>query len=143
MPAISDIQQKPRVAGEQQPVQPARVQKFDDWYYRCINGKAADGAATTHCEVTQIATVKQGDQDANILTLAIAKTTSVPVASNKKNARQQANELVLTAHFPRRARSDVALRRFPQGLGSAPSQARCSRSRRGGRLRLDAGSNTD
>ena len=46
-------------------------------------------------------------------------------------------------HFPRRARSDVALRRFfPKGLGSAPSQARCSRSRRG-RLRLDAGSNTD
>jgi invasion protein IalB len=101
-PANPDVQQKPVAAagGEQQSAPQARVQKFDDWYYRCIDGKAADGAATTHCEVAQIATVKQGDQDVNILTLAIAKTTDAPVASNKKDTKQQTGELVLTALVP-------------------------------------------
>ncbi|NTG62253.1 invasion associated locus B family protein, partial [Agrobacterium rhizogenes] len=41
-------------AGQTQPAPQARVQKFDDWYYRCIDGKAADGSAATHCEVAQI-----------------------------------------------------------------------------------------
>ncbi|CCM78876.1 hypothetical protein BN77_p11571 [Rhizobium mesoamericanum STM3625] len=49
------------------------MQKFDDWYYHCIDDQAADRAVTTHCEVAQIATVKRGNRDANILTLAIAK----------------------------------------------------------------------
>jgi invasion protein IalB len=100
VPAVPDVQQPLGAAGAQQPVRPARVQKFDDWYYRCVDGKAADGAATAHCEVAQVATVKQGDQDVNILTLAIAKTTDATVASNKKPAKQQASELVLTALVP-------------------------------------------
>ncbi|MBB3571777.1 invasion associated locus B family protein [Rhizobium sp. BK491] len=87
-------------ASEQQPAPQARVQKFDDWYYRCIDGKAADGSATTNCEVAQIATVKQGDQDVNILTLAIAKVAGEPVTSNKKAAKQPASDLVLTALVP-------------------------------------------
>ncbi|AYG68679.1 MULTISPECIES: invasion associated locus B family protein [unclassified Rhizobium] len=87
-------------ASEQQPAPQARVQKFDDWYYRCIDGKAADGSTATHCEVAQIATVKQGDQDVNILTLAIAKATDAPVTSNKKAAKQPAGDLVLTALVP-------------------------------------------
>ncbi|NLS19402.1 invasion associated locus B family protein [Rhizobium sp. P40RR-XXII] len=87
-------------ASEQQPAPQARVQKFDDWYYRCIDGKAADGSTSTHCEVAQIATVKQGDQDVNVLTLAIAKATDAPAPSNKKAAKQPANDLVLTALVP-------------------------------------------
>ncbi|NTG94658.1 invasion associated locus B family protein, partial [Agrobacterium rhizogenes] len=70
-PANAGTQQSPAAtaAGQTQPAPQARVQKFDDWYYRCIDGKAADGSAATHCEVAQIATVKQGDQDVNVLTL--------------------------------------------------------------------------
>ncbi|WP_353619758.1 invasion associated locus B family protein [Rhizobium sp. ICMP 5592] len=75
------------------------MQKFDDWYYRCIDGKAADGAATTHCEVAQIATVKQGEQDVNVLTLAIAKADA-PAVSDKKAGKQPASDLVLTALVP-------------------------------------------
>ncbi|SCB51374.1 invasion associated locus B family protein [Rhizobium lusitanum] len=86
-------------AGEQQPAPQARVQKFDDWYYRCIDGKPADGSATTNCEVAQIATVKQGDQDVNILTLAVAKVPA-PTATDKKAAKQPASELVLTTLVP-------------------------------------------
>lgn len=101
-PAGTDAQQKPAEAvnGQQPPAPQARVQKFDDWYYRCIDSKAADGSAATHCEVAQIATVKQGDQDVNVLTLAIAKATDEPAASNKKSAKQPASELVLTALVP-------------------------------------------
>ncbi|SCB38867.1 invasion associated locus B family protein [Rhizobium hainanense] len=75
------------------------MQKFDDWYYRCIDGKAADGAALTSCEVAQIATVKQGDQDVNILTLAVAKVLA-PTATDKKATKQPASELVLTTLVP-------------------------------------------
>ena len=86
-------------ASEQQPAPQARVQKFDDWYYRCIDGKAQDGSVTTSCEVAQIATVKQGDQDVNILTLAVAKAPT-PTATDKKATKQPANELVLTTLVP-------------------------------------------
>ena len=101
-PTTPDAQQKPAEApaGQPQPAPQARVQKFDDWYYRCIDSKAADGSTATHCEVAQIATVKQGDQDVNILTLAIAKATDQPTASNKKSAKHPARELVLTALVP-------------------------------------------
>ncbi|MFB2566924.1 invasion associated locus B family protein [Rhizobium sp. IMFF44] len=84
---------------EQKPAPQARVQKFDDWYYRCIDGKAADGSAAESCEVAQIATVKQGDQDVNILTLAVAKVPA-PAATEKKTAKQPASELVLTTLVP-------------------------------------------
>jgi invasion protein IalB len=76
------------------------VQKFDDWYYRCIDGKAADGQTTTNCEVAQIATVKQGDQDVNILTLAIAKVPPTSSGSSQKVEKQPASELVLTTLVP-------------------------------------------
>ena len=86
-------------AGQQQPAPQARVQKFDDWYYRCVDGKAADGSATTSCEVAQIATVKQGEQSVNVLTLAIAKTpaTSTPT---QKGGKPVASDLVLTTVVP-------------------------------------------
>ncbi len=87
-------------AGEQQPAPQARVQKFDDWYYRCIDGKAADGAAATSCEVAQIATVKQGDQEVNILTLAVAKAPKAPPSTSQKAGKQPANELILTTLVP-------------------------------------------
>ncbi|NLS19055.1 invasion associated locus B family protein [Rhizobium sp. P40RR-XXII] len=84
---------------EQKQAPQARVQKFDDWYYRCIDGKAADGSALTNCEVAQIATVKQGDQDVNILTLAVAKVPA-PAATDKKTAKQSPADLVLTTLVP-------------------------------------------
>ncbi|AGB73039.1 MULTISPECIES: invasion associated locus B family protein [Rhizobium] len=84
---------------EQKPAPQARVQKFDDWYYRCIDGKAADGSAAESCEVAQIATVKQGDQDVNVLTLAVANVPA-PAATDKKGAKQPASELVLTTLVP-------------------------------------------
>ena len=84
---------------EQKPAPQARVQRFDDWYYRCIDGKAADGSSATHCEVAQIATVKQGEQDVNVLTLAIAKADA-PAAPKQKSTKQPASELVLTALVP-------------------------------------------
>ncbi|MBM7045766.1 invasion associated locus B family protein [Rhizobium lusitanum] len=85
--------------GQQQPAPQARVQKFEDWYYRCVDGKAADGSAITNCEVAQIATVKQGEQDVNILTLAIAKAPATP-APTQKSGKAAANDLVLTALVP-------------------------------------------
>ena len=100
-PSSIGVAQSPApAASAQQPAPQTRVQKFDDWYYRCIDGKAADGLTATHCEVAQIATVKQSNQDVNILTLAIAKTTDEPAASNKKAAKQPASDLVLTALVP-------------------------------------------
>lgn len=100
-PANAGAVQSPAPAAnvQQQPAPQARVQKFDDWYYRCVDGKAADGSATTNCEVAQIATVKQGDQDVNILTLAVAKVAA-PTATDKKTAKQPASELVLTTLVP-------------------------------------------
>ncbi|NTJ65334.1 invasion associated locus B family protein [Agrobacterium rhizogenes] len=99
-PSAGSAQSAAPQTEEQKPAPQARVQKFDDWYYRCIDGKAADGSATTNCEVAQIATVKQGDQDVNILTLAVAKVTDAPAPSNKKTAKQPAAELVLTTLVP-------------------------------------------
>ncbi|WP_309546673.1 invasion associated locus B family protein [Rhizobium rhizogenes] len=75
------------------------MQKFDDWYYRCIDGKAADGSATTNCEVAQIATVKQGDQDVNVLTFAIAKASATP-SPTQKGGKPTAGDLVLTTLVP-------------------------------------------
>ncbi|MGG6895058.1 MULTISPECIES: invasion associated locus B family protein [Rhizobium] len=91
---------KTPAASEQQPAPQARVQKFDDWYYRCIDGKAQDGSATASCEVAQIATVKQGDQDVNILTLAVAKTPVPASNPNQKGSKQPASELILTTLVP-------------------------------------------
>ncbi|MFS8116155.1 invasion associated locus B family protein [Rhizobium jaguaris] len=87
-------------AGQQQPAPQARVQKFDDWYYRCVDGKAADGSATTNCEVAQIATVKQGEQDVNILTLAIAKAPASAPVSPQKGSKTAQSDLVLTTLVP-------------------------------------------
>lgn len=67
--------------------------RFDDWYYRCVDVQAAEGKAISQCEVAQIAQVKQGEENVNVLTLAIAKTAS---ANNKKAG----NDLLLTALVP-------------------------------------------
>ncbi len=79
------------VAAETPAVQSTR---FDDWYYRCSDVKASDGKSVAQCEVAQIAQVKQGDQDVNVLTLAIAKTA--PEAGKKPSD----NDLLLTALVP-------------------------------------------
>jgi invasion protein IalB len=76
--------------------QQAHVTKFDDWYYRCVDGNAADGTAKSSCEVAQIATVKQGDQTVNVLTLAFAKTAD----GEQKSAKHNAPGLLLTTLVP-------------------------------------------
>jgi invasion protein IalB len=80
--------------------------RFDDWYYRCAEVKAADGKSVAQCEVAQIAQVKQGEENVNVLTLAIAKTA--PEAGKKPSD----NDLLLTALVP----LNVVL---PIGLGLA------------------------
>lgn len=80
--------------------------RFDDWFYRCVDVKAADSKAVQQCEVAQIAQVKQGEQDVNVLTLAIAKTA--PEAGKKPSG----DDLLLTALVP----LNVVL---PIGLGLA------------------------
>lgn len=80
--------------------------RFDDWYYRCAEVKAADGKALSQCEVAQIAQVKQGEENVNVLTLAIAK------AAPEAGKNPSGNELLLTALVP----LNVVL---PIGLGLA------------------------
>ncbi|WP_273726744.1 invasion associated locus B family protein [Brucella gallinifaecis] len=98
----------PVQAQEATPAEVPAVQskRFDDWYYRCAEVKAADGKALSQCEVAQIAQVKQGEENVNVLTLAIAKTA--PEAGKKPSG----NELLLTALVP----LNVVL---PIGLGLA------------------------
>jgi len=69
-------------------------QRFDDWYYRCAQLKAADGKSVSQCEVAQIAQVKQGEENVNVLTLAIAQTA--PAGGKKPSG----SELLLTALVP-------------------------------------------
>lgn len=78
--------------------------RFDDWFYRCATVKSADGKDIQQCEVAQIAQVRQGDQDVNVLTLAIAR--AAPDAGQKASQ----NDLLLTALVP----LNVVL---PVGLG--------------------------
>lgn len=82
-----------------QPAPQARVQKFDDWYYRCVDSKANDGSVISNCEVAQIATVKQADKDVNILTLAIARVPAASAAA-QKGAKPAAGDVVLTTLVP-------------------------------------------
>ncbi|PRA75779.1 invasion-associated locus B family protein [Ochrobactrum sp. MYb29] len=93
-------------AADQAQGQKVQSTRFDDWFYRCVDVKASDGKALQQCEVAQIAQVKQGDQDVNVLTLAIAKTA--PEAGKKPSD----NDLLLTAIVP----LNVVL---PIGLGFA------------------------
>ncbi len=78
--------------------------RFDDWFYRCANVKAAGGKDVQQCEVAQITQVRQGDQNVNVLTLAIARTA--PEAGKKASE----SDLLLTALVP----LNVVL---PTGLG--------------------------
>lgn len=80
--------------------------RFGDWYYRCAEVKAADGKAVSQCEVAQIAQVKQGEENVNVLTLAIAKTAA------EAGKKPSGSELLLTALVP----LNVVL---PIGLGLA------------------------
>lgn len=81
-----------------------RSTRFEDWFYRCVDLKSSDGASIASCEVVQIAQIKQGAENVNVLTLAIAKTA--PVVGKKSSN----NDLLLTALVP----LNVVL---PVGLG--------------------------
>ncbi|WP_225867921.1 invasion associated locus B family protein [Bartonella apihabitans] len=51
------------------------VQKFDDWFYRCVEVPTGEADKTTkQCEVAQIQQVMQGDQPVTVLSIAIALT---------------------------------------------------------------------
>lgn len=71
------------------PAQP-KVQKFDDWFYRCVEG--AGSKSVRQCEVAQIQQVKSGEQAVTVLTLAIA-----PTAPKKGKGKP---DLLLTAIAP-------------------------------------------
>lgn len=83
-----------------------RSTRFGDWTYRCGSVKASGGRTVEQCEVVQVAQVRQGSGNANVLTLAIAKTA--PEAGRKTPS----NDLLLTALVP----LNVVL---PIGLGLA------------------------
>jgi invasion protein IalB len=104
-PAQADATTPQPQAG--QPAQPqVHATKFDNWYYRCVDGKAADGAPVSSCEVAQIATVKQGDQNVNVLTLAFAQAPTAAEAppttpaAGQKGAKPTAPDLLFTALVP-------------------------------------------
>ncbi|GLU29974.1 invasion associated locus B family protein [Brucella sp. NBRC 12950] len=101
--SFAQAQEKPAAKQDPSIVQSKR---FDDWYYRCAQLKAADSKTVSQCEVAQIAQVKQGEENVNVLTLAIAQTA--PEAGKKSSH----NELLLTALVP----LNVVL---PIGLGLA------------------------
>ena len=82
------------VAPSEPPAPNIQTTRFDDWFLRCAELKAANDQPVQQCEVAQIAQVKQGDQNVTILTLAIAKTAPEP---GKKSS---ANDLLLTALVP-------------------------------------------
>ncbi len=71
-----------------------RSTRFEDWFYRCVDLKSSDGASIANCEVAQIAQIKQGTEDVNVLTLAIAKTAP---EMGKKSSN---NDLLLTVLVP-------------------------------------------
>lgn len=100
------VQAEELAAPAQQEALAVQSTRFDDWFYRCADVKASDGKSIAQCEVAQIAQVKQGEQDVNVLTLAIAKTA--PEAGKKAAG----NDLLLTALVP----LNVVL---PIGLGFA------------------------
>ncbi|CAN7619411.1 hemagglutinin repeat-containing protein [Phyllobacterium sp. LjRoot231] len=83
---------QPQQASEPQ----VRSIQYQDWFYRCVDVKTADGKTVPNCEVAQIAQVKQGDKDVNVLTLAIAQTSPDSAKKDKK----QAPDLLLTALVP-------------------------------------------
>ena len=73
-----------------------RSTRFDDWYYRCVDVKAADGKTVAQCEVAQVSQIRQGDSDVNVLTLAIARTAGDPA----KKGDEAKPGLLLTALVP-------------------------------------------
>lgn len=92
-------------ASDQSLNQKVQSTRFDDWYYRCVDVNLPDGKVAAQCEVAQIAQVKHGDENINVLTLAISKSTG-----NKSTS--SANGFILTALVP----LNVVL---PEGLGLA------------------------
>lgn len=82
-----------------------RSTRFDDWFHRCADIKAPNGAVFSNCEVAQVSQIKQGEESVNVLTLAIAKTTP-------ETGKKASNNLLLTALVP----LNVVL---PIGLGLA------------------------
>ena len=97
------VMRGPSAVAAEPPIQSTR---FDDWYYRCVDADTGDGKSVRQCEVAQIAQVKEGEKDANVLTLAIAKTAP---ATGKTSS---GTGLLLTALVP----LNVVL---PVGLGLA------------------------
>lgn len=75
-------------------IAPMRSQRFEDWSYRCADVKDRAEKHISHCEVTQVAQVRQDGKTTNVLTLAIAKV------GRDGEGRQSRSELLLTAVVP-------------------------------------------
>ena len=50
--------------------------KYADWFYRCIDAPAGQAKSKVHCEVVQVAQVKQNDTPVNVLTIAVTRVSS-------------------------------------------------------------------
>jgi invasion protein IalB len=93
--ASAQTQGEPGVEPKPQMQAPAvQSTRFDDWHYRCVDVKATNGEIVQQCEVAQVAQVKQGEENINVLTLAIARTA--PEAGKKASD----GDLLLTALVP-------------------------------------------
>ncbi len=55
------------------------VERFGAWNVRCAAGQSA---AAKQCEVVQVATIKQADQDVTIMTVAVAPAAAVKGAND-------------------------------------------------------------
>ncbi|MGH6860353.1 MAG: invasion associated locus B family protein [Phyllobacterium sp.] len=66
--------------------------QYGDWFLRCVDAKAADGAPS--CEVAQVSQIKQADQLVKVLTLSFSR----PAPAGKENRVPAA--LTVTALLP-------------------------------------------
>jgi invasion protein IalB len=56
---------EPRIASE----------RFDDWFYRCVDNEKGKDKQPARCEAVQIAQTKEGDKAINLLTISLSELT--------------------------------------------------------------------
>lgn len=93
---------------EIEPTPAVQSTRFDDWHHRCVDVKVGNGTSVRQCEVVQVAQIRQGESNVDVLTLAIAKTA--PANGSGTAGGQVGGDLLLTVLVP----LNVVL---PPGLG--------------------------
>jgi invasion protein IalB len=49
-------------------------ERFDDWFYRCVDAAEGNEQKRSSCEVVQIAQTKQGEETINLLTVSLSES---------------------------------------------------------------------